>query len=100
MYSLPKPKKFYSAILLLYYNDSIKIYAGSDFDGNFSFYDFKPELINEKSYLYAVNKGCIPKKIFFDSLKKPICINLIRDSINGISYDEYINILSKNRQID
>lgn len=97
---VPQPKEYTSAILLLYYNDSTKIYAGSDFDGNFTFYDFKPNKVDEKSYIYAANKGCIPKKIMFFNLKTPILIKLKQDSINGLSYDEYIKLLNKNRPID
>lgn len=97
---VPQPKEYTSAILLLYYNDSTKIYAGSNFDGNFTFYNFKPKKNDKKSYIYAANKGCIPKKIMFDNLMIPILIKLKQDSINGLSYNEYIKLLNKNRPID
>ncbi len=100
IYPILEDEKFHSAILLLHYNDSIKIYAASDFDGNFGFYDFKPELITEKSYIYAANKGCIPMKIMFDSLKKPIIITLEQDSINGLSNEKLIELHHKNKPID
>ncbi|CAA0213601.1 hypothetical protein FS0810_290008 [Tenacibaculum maritimum] len=100
IYPIPEPKKFHSAILLLHYNDSIKTYSASDFDGNFTFYDFKSELITEKSYIYAANKGCLPKKIRIDSLTNPIIIILEQDSINGLSHDKLIELHHKNRPID
>lgn len=100
IYPKPKAEIFYSAILLLNYNDSIKIYAGSDLDGNFTFYDFKPNLINDKSYIYVANKGCISKKIMFNDLKQPINITLKQDLINGLTHEEYMELLTKNRPID
>ncbi len=100
IYPIPEPKQYYTSVLLLHYNDSTKIFASSDFDGRFAFYDFKPELINKESYIYAVNKGCIAKRILFDSLKNPIRIYLVQDSIKGLSYDAYIDLLIKNRPID
>ncbi|WBX77879.1 hypothetical protein PG911_06390 [Tenacibaculum ovolyticum] len=100
VFTPPSLGKSHIAILLLHYNDSIKDYSVSDFDSNFVFPDFKSELINKNSYIYVVNEGCAPKKIFFNNLKKTIKITLIRDSINGISRKKYIELHSRNVPID